>query len=277
MSHTTQCFRKHKACIATQYGWVNINQDTYNAINCVTNKLHYDILTSTFYKDKENVFWPHVEEIHDYKSNYGDATAYFKTEYLHNIVRYPEFTALQFKESLLFLCDVCNYCQSFGYWLRTHLWNVTFVRGNPYLIDIRDFESLKNQNWTSIFKNHLKQNTDNHCPVHASKFIRNYTEIYDKIMRCANDLKQIRKIIIEIKPTHIKGGKWSNYHGKRCDFLHKSTEIDDQLYENIKYFKGGSNDHLKSMNLFTLIEKVKPESCIEVGCSNGLYTFGVSK
>ena len=63
-----------------------------------------------------------------------------------------------------------------------------------------------------------------------------------------------------------------------CMLLKKNnTELDDQLYEKIKYFKGGSNEYLKSLNLFKCIEKIKPKSCIEVGCNNGLYTFGVSK
>ena len=97
------------------------------------------------------MFWPKTKELENYTSNYGEAIAYFETEYLHNILRYTEFTPSQFKESLLFLCNVCQYCQSAGYWLRTHLWNVTFVRGHPYLIDIRDFEPLKQQNWTIIF------------------------------------------------------------------------------------------------------------------------------
>ena len=93
------------------------------------------------------------------------------------MIRYPEYTPLQFKEALIFICDVCEYCEKAGYWLRTHLWNVTFVKGNPYLIDIRDFEILSNQNWLLIFIGHFRNKLDNHCPVHVSKFISNYDDI----------------------------------------------------------------------------------------------------
>ena len=30
-------FVKNDACIATQHGWVDINQTSYRAINCITN------------------------------------------------------------------------------------------------------------------------------------------------------------------------------------------------------------------------------------------------
>ena len=270
-------FIKHNACIATQHGWVDIDHSNFRAINCVTNNLHSEILDSKFYKDKENIFWPKVKRVDNYKSNYLDALAYYETEYIHNILRYPEFTPLQFKQALMFLCDVCEYCKNAGYWLRTHLWNVTFVRGRPYLIDIRDFEILGNHNWTEIFKSHFRQKIDNHCPIHASKFISNYDNIYNKFMGCSNDLQEIREIINEIKPINSPNGQWASYHKERCNFLNTSMQLNDKLYKQIKYFKGGCGDETKSVNLFTLIEKIKPKNLIEVGCNNGLYTFGCSK
>lgn len=269
-------FVKHNACIFTEYGWVDIDKSNFRAINCVTNNLHSEILDSKFYKNKENIFWPKVKKVDNYKSNYGDALAYYETEYIHNILRYYEFTPLQFKEALLFLCDVCEYCKNHGYWLRTHLWNVTFVKGRPYLIDIRDFEILGNQNWTEIFKGHFREKIDNHCPINVNKFISNDAYIYNKFVRCPNDLQKIREIINEINPINTNNGQWTSYHKERCNFLNTSIQLNDKLYKQIKYFKGGSGDETKSVNLFTLIEKIKPKNVIEVGCNNGLYTFGFS-
>lgn len=268
---------KHSACIAVQHGWVDIDNKNFKAINCVTNKLHNEILNSNFYKDKENIFWPKIKKLDNYKSNFNNALAYYETEYIYNILRYPEFTPLQFKEALIFLCDVCEYCKNAGYFLRTHLWNVTFVRGSPYLIDIRDFEILGNQNWTVIFKGHFRKKIDNHCPIHANKFINNYEYIYNKLEMCSNNLQRIKEIINEIIPIDTNNGVWSSYHKERCKFLHISTEFNNELYNQIKNFKGGINDKTKSVNLFTLIEKIKPKNIIEVGCNNGLYTFGASK
>jgi len=268
---------KHNACIATHYGWVDIDNKNKKIINCVKLQLHNDILQSSFYKNKETIYWPKVTKIDNYKSEYGQALDYYDTEYIHNILRYPEFTPLQFKEALIFICDVCEYCEKAGYWLRTHLWNITFVKGNPYLIDIRDFETLINQNWLQIFMGHFRKKLDNHCPVLASKFISNYDDIYNKLIKCPNDLKKIRGIINEINPININNGQWTSYHNGRGDFLHTATQLNNELYNNIKYFKGGCGDETKSVNLFTLIEKIKPKNIIEVGCNNGLYTFGCSK
>jgi len=269
-------FTKHNACIAIKNGWVDIDHSNFRAINCVTKKLDSEILVSKFYKDKENIFWPKVRKIDNYKSNYGDALEYYETEYIHNILRYPEFTPSQFKDALIFICDVCEYCKKEGYWLRTHLWNLTFVRGHPYIIDIRDFEILSNQSWVVIFKGHFRNKLDNHCPVHASKFISNYDYIYNKIMKCPNDLQKIREIIDEINIIKTHNSTWTKYHNERCNFLHKAEQLNDELYKQIKYFKGGSCDNSKSVNLFTLIEKIKPKTTIEIGCNNGLYCFGSS-
>jgi len=271
--------KKHDACIANQYGWVEIDNNTFKCINCVTKKLHLQILNSQFYKNKEGKYWPKVEQNKNYKSNYinnKNIIAYFSTEFIHNILRYPEFTSLQFKEALVFLCYICEYCQKEGYFLRTHLWNITFVKGKPYLIDIRDFEILNNQDWRNIFTGHFRKVLDNHCPISPSKFIENYDYIYNKLIICPNDLQKIKKIINEIIPLNTNDGQWTNYHGERCNFLNTSIQLNDKLYKQIKYFKGGSGDETKSVNLFTLIEKIKPKKVIEVGCNNGLYTFGFS-
>ena len=44
--------KKHEACVATQYGWVDIDDINYKAINCVKEKLHDDIFNSTFLQIK---------------------------------------------------------------------------------------------------------------------------------------------------------------------------------------------------------------------------------
>ena len=270
-------FNKHNACMATHNGWVDIDHSNFRAINCVTKKIDSEILDSKFYKDKENIFWPKVTKIDNYKSKHGDALEYYETEYIHNILRYPEFTPLQFKEALLFICDVCEYCKKAGYWLRTHLWNLTFVKGHLYIIDMRDFEILRNQSWLVIFTGHFRSELDNHCPVHTSKFISNYDYIYNKLMKCPNDLQKIREIINEINIIKISNGVWTSYHGERSDFIKKHKgELNEELCKQIKCFKGGSVDDTKSVNLFKSIEKIKPKNIIEVGCNNGLYCFASS-
>jgi len=269
--------KKHEACVATQYGWVDIDDINYKAINCVKEKLHDDIFNSTFYKDKEGIFWPKLQKINNYTSNYGKALSYYETEYIYNILRYPLFTPNQFKESLLFLCDVCNYCKDNGYWVRTHLWNTTYVRGKPYLIDIRDFEVLKNQQWACIFLGHFRNKLDSHCPIHAAKFVKNYKYIVDKLTICDNNLQNIKSILNEIEVNNINNDKWTNYHGSRTNFLYESNIFTENLYQQIKTYAGGSNDNTKSNNLFNMIETLKCKTIIELGCNNGLYSFGCSK
>ena len=58
----------HSACIAQEYGWVEIDKSLKKAINCVSKKLHDDILQSQFYKIKENIYWPKVKIINNYIS-----------------------------------------------------------------------------------------------------------------------------------------------------------------------------------------------------------------
>ena len=269
--------KKHAACIGTQHGWVDIDDINNKAINCVKEKLHDDIFNSKFYKDKEGIFWPKIQRVNNYKSTHGNALSYYETEYIHHILRYPLFTPNQFKESLLFLCDVCNYCKDNGYFLRTHLWNVTYVRGKPFIIDIRDFEKLGNQSWKSIFMGHFRNILSNHCPIHAEHFVNNYKYILDKLSNCGNNLQRIKIIINMIEERNISNEQWSNYHGSRTKFLYESNVFTEKLYQQIKTFGGGSEDKTKSYNLFNMIENIECKTIIELGCNNGLYTFGCSK
>lgn len=269
--------QKHPACIITRYGWVDINHENFTVINCVMDKLHINILESNFYKEKEYIFWPKVQKIYDYESKYKKALAYYKTDYLHHIIRYPEFTPLQFKESLLFLCNVCLYCEKHNLWLRTHLWNVTYYKGNPYIIDIRDFEKYNGQSWKCIFMGHLNKTLSHHCPINASCFIENYNDIYYNLTKCKDNLVEIEKILKLIKPVEIKNDKWSSYHHTRTEFLYSNNTLNDKVIESIKNYNGGNDNYNKSSNLFNLLDIVKPKTVIEIGCNNGLYIFGCSK
>nr|QBK88466.1 MAG: methyltransferase domain protein [Mimivirus LCMiAC01] len=269
--------KKHSACIVTKYGWVDINKELYKSINCIKIPLHDTILSSDFYKKKEGIFWPRVKKITDYQSTHDNALAYYDTEYIHHIIRYHEFTPEQFKKALLFLCDVCIYCYNHGYFLRTHLWNVTFVRGKPYLTDIRDFEKLKSQKWINIFIGHFRTKLDNHCPILASKFMINFDDIYSKLSSCTNDLFSIKNIISSIQVRTNKNGAWTDYHKSRVNFLHSTDNLNEELYNKIKNYGGGSKDKRKSYNLLTEIETIKPKTIVEVGCNNGLYCFASSK
>lgn len=269
-------FEKHNACVFTEYGWVDIDENNFKSINCVKLKLHDDILQSAFYKNKEDIYWPKVKKINNYESKHGKCISYYDTEYINYIIRYPEFTPEQFKESLIFLCNVCKYCKNHGYYLRTHLWNLTYYKGYPFLIDIRDFEKLNKQNWLCIFKGHFREKIDKHCPIKASNFIKNYSYIYKKLNKCRNNLDDIKSILNEIKPINSSNGDWTNYHKNRTNFLLKSENLND-IQDQIENFKGGCGKIQKSSNLFKIIKEINPKNIIELGCNNGLYTFGFTK
>ena len=118
--------QKNPACIVTELGWVENDNEKHIAVNCSTKKAQVDILNSTFYKNKENIYWSEVNELKEYNSSYGEnAVAFHQTEFIHHIVRYPEYTPPQFLESLLFLLDICFYCRENGFYINTHMWNLT--------------------------------------------------------------------------------------------------------------------------------------------------------
>ena len=267
--------KKHNACIFTEYGWVEIDHETQNVVNCVKLPLHDEILSSEFYKSKEGTFWPFTNKLTNYENKTEGIISYYKTEYIPNILRYPEFTPKQFKESLLFLCNVCIYCEENNYFLRSHLWNVTYLRGKPLLIDIRDFEKLRNQSWKPIFLSHFRDRLDNHCPIHASAFVQNYESIKEQLQRTSN-LIDILNVITQIIPRETNAAQWSSYYKDRIDFLRNADNFNEDVYNKIRAFAGGSNDPTKSQSLFNYIEDIKPSSIIEIGCNSGLYTFGAS-
>ena len=267
---------KHDACIATEHGWVEIS-DTNKVVNCVTKLYDLNILESNFYKNKECIFWPKINKIENYENKSDKCIAYFETEYIPNIIRYPEFTPKQIYQSLMFLLDVLEYCEANGVYMRTHLWNLTFYNGKPIIIDIRDFENFDNQSWTNIFMGHFSAVLNNHCPVLMSNYIDNTQYIVNQLSTCTNNIQSIRNIINQIKINKTHNQYWSNYHNDRTKFLYDATYFSDDIYNKIKMFKGGCDQVEKSLHLFEIIEEYKPKSVIEIGCNNGLYSFGMTK
>jgi len=271
--------KKHNACISTHEGWVEIDNETKKVINCVKIKLHDKILESKFYKNKEGIYWLKVKKINNYESNLGKCIAYYDTEYINHIVRYPEFTGQQFKDSLLLMCDASAYSKNNGYFLRTHIWNIVYVKGNPCIIDIRDFMIyLKENDFKYMFLDCFKKELDNHCVIHASKFVENYDEIYNLLDSVDNDLLKIRKVIEKIIVKKTDKKNWSDYHNGRTNYLMNVRHIDENLYNKVRTQVGGLDDPQKSIGLFTLIEDIESEikTVIEIGCNNGLYCFGLS-
>ena len=269
--------KKHNACIATFFGWVEVDNENGLAVNCVVRQQDIDILDSSFYKSKENIFWPEITKNKSYISSYGkNILMSYNTEYIHNILRYPEFTPTQFKETLLFMCDVLEYCCNNNVWLRTHLWNVTYNKGKPIIIDIRDFEKYTNQSWKTIFLCHFSNTTNHHCPIHVKRFVENHTTISDKLRKCNESISEIRKIFEEIKIVESSVEKWSDYHSNRTNFIDSYDSLTDELYEKIKYYNGGGGIE-KSFNLLSYIEEIKPKNIIEIGCNNGIYCIAASR
>ena len=58
---------------------VDIDNKNKKIINCVKLQLHNDILQSSFYKNKETIYWTKVTKIDNYKSEYGKAIGYYDT------------------------------------------------------------------------------------------------------------------------------------------------------------------------------------------------------
>lgn len=124
---------------------------------------------------------------------------------------------------------------------------------------------------------HFSTVLNDHCPVLMSKFINNSEYIANQLSTCANNIQSLRNIInqVEIKETYNQ--YWSNYHDDRTKFLYDATYFSDDIYNKIKMFAGGCNQVEKSLHLFEIIEEYKPKSIIEIGCNNGLYSFGMTK
>lgn len=269
--------QKHPACIFLENGWVET--DNHKAINCVTSIYMDELLSSPFYKNKEGIYWPVITKNTTYKSSFKTnvkIVSYYDTEYLHHITRYNEFTPKQFKESLLFLCEVCIYCFNHGIYIQSHLWNITYVEGKPIIIDIRDFKPLLSHNWIEIFSGHFREHIDNHNIILASHFMDNFLDIRKRLLSVKNNPYSILEIIKDIKEKDIIDGQWMTYHANRVDFLNEAIKIDKQLYEKIKTYGGGSYDDTKSISLMSVIERYKPHTLIEIGCNNGLYCYAAS-
>jgi len=264
--------KKHNACIATHLGWVEMNGE--EAYRFVFDKSVDDILSSDFYKSKENEYWIKIN-----KSDKTTTTPHkeklvsaYKLDYITHVVRYPEFTPKQFIDSLKLICDISIYCLKNNIWCQTHIWNIIFKNGKPLLIDIGDFKKKTptENDALSVIYSSFRKEVDEHCVVSPSKWIKNL----DLILNNFNDIKNQQLNLIQ-KFESIK-------------VVLDSAVLDNKDYTNsidwntyIKGFIYSKKDlsHIrlkfgeKSKTIYDKIIEIKPKTMIDIGCNLGLYSF----
>jgi SAM-dependent methyltransferase len=304
---------KHEACSLNYNGWCEIDHDKYKIVNCVKIPLHIDIYNSSFYKNKANKYWPNVNKTNYIPVTEGDYLECYETEYFHHILRFPEFTPNQLKEVLFFICNVLEYCIEEKIYLPTHLWNITFYRGEPIIIDIRDFQKLtekckcKFPNWEHI-KNGYKlcKDCNKECKIHnlsqifthiisnnlednSGKHISNYFTEYGDFINC---LKNNKKLNINQIKQSIKKCKVIDYNKNNYleDFNNYYNSFDKILENEYKNKKGKCPERLfakltnfakshcpKIITLDQILSQFKPKTVIDIGCNTGVMSLICSK
>ena len=304
--------QKHEACSLNNNGWCEIDHENFKIVNCVDKKIHIKIFESDFYKSKNNKFWPKVK-----KSDYNPVTEAnylecYDTFYFHNILRFPEFTPGQLKETLLFLCNVLEYCMENNYFLPTHLWNLTFYRCKPILIDIRDFQELgetcicqfpnwenlqdgykichnckkkcKIHNITQIFNHVVSNNLESNVGKHISEFFTDYDDFLN-ILRNSKKLKnfnikRIKKCISKCKvikknPDYFYS-KFNNFYDKFEKILQNEYDTNNGKCPKrllAKIINFSNIHYTKIIDLLNIMEIIKPKTVIDVGCNTGVISF----
>ena len=120
---------RHTSSLAELRGKLFVNKEQRMCVRTSTEE-NSQILDSTIYELRQNVFWPEIKKIE---------AGLYEIEYIDHVVYWTEMTNKQIKQCMLFLCDVLEYLSSFGWTLQTHLWNVVLRNGKPFLLDIGDF------------------------------------------------------------------------------------------------------------------------------------------
>lgn len=263
--------KKHPACIITDKGWIELNDK--EAYRFIMDKDSANIIESDFFKNKMGVFWLPLEKSNkqpeDVQKKFSKIYSY-KLDYIPHVNRYTEWAPKQFIDAIKLLCDIHLYCISNNVYIVTHLWNFTLRNGSPILIDIGDF--TKNKPSDELLLDSIlgtfRNKTDNHCPILASKWVKNYGEILNLLNIVKNKKTDIKDKFLEIK--EIVNSKvvlnndntyWSNYIK---DIPHNIDEIRDKYSE-------------KSKVICDVIDKRKPITLTDLGCNIGVYSFYASK
>jgi len=300
--------QKHEAC-SLYNGWCEIDHNNFKIVNCVNNKLHLDIYNSDFYKSQINKYWPKVKYINYTPVTESDYLECYDTFYFHHILRFPEFSPRQLKKALLFLCDVLEYCMENNYFLPTHLWNLTFYRSEPILMDIRDFQELSEicecqfPNWenlqngyricnnckkkckihniSQIFNHIISNNLENNTGKHISNFFTNYEDFLNILKNSKKiNVKKIRK---SIQKCNLIKYNSDNFYSKYNNYYEKFEKILDNNYDTnngkcpkrlLAKIINFSNIHFKKIiDLIKLMKSVQPKTVIDIGCNTGVISF----
>jgi SAM-dependent methyltransferase len=284
---------KHPACLATNRGWVEITDDS--AYRYITDPFVKEFLNSNSYSEKINEFWIAAsisdrEPVHDYDKSKISICASYEVEKIEHITYYPEWAPAQVIQALKLLCDIQVYCLHRGIFVETHLWNFVLRKGVPILIDLGDFCPvpqvgtsliIQGEKFTTIspelpvgrdlitmsilgsFRNKL----DNHCPIHMSTFIQNYSDTKENLRKIYNNnnLSLIDKFSLfkeqfEKVENTTRVGTWSDY--------------DKGAWEDISDIPSAVNS--KSRVLCEYISDKLPKTILDMGCNTGMYSLYAS-
>jgi|15BtaG_2_1085339.scaffolds.fasta_scaffold00824_7 SAM-dependent methyltransferase len=263
---------KHPACIAVERGWVEIEEE--EVYRYITGEVSKTFIDSQAYADKVDEFWLSATPSsrlpqYDYDKSEIEIKSIYKVEKINHVTHYPEWAPQQVIAALKLLCEIQIYCMQKDVFVETHLWNFALRRGRPILIDLGDFQTtnvhpdIPLQSILGSFREEL----DNHCPVHMSNFIQNYTSIKNNLIAIQknNNFSLIEKFSLfreqlnSAKST-TSADKWSDY--------------DKGSWNNIEEIPFAFKD--KSRVLCEYIDNKKPSTVLDIGCNTGVYSLYAS-
>ncbi len=244
---------RHTSSLAELRGKLFVNKEQRMCVRTSTEE-NSQVLDSTIYELRQNVFWPEIKKIE---------TGLYEIEYIDHVVYWTEMTNKQIKQCMLFLCDVLEYLNSFGWTLQTHLWNVVLRNGKPFLLDIGDFNIYDPVLQRDSLVSMLRQEASPHAPIPMSDWLVDGESVLSEILSIdlrLDGTKYIKKAknILASSQTVQQKNYWDNYNKTHYTCRKEILE---------------SVDNAKDGPVCDYVKKHAPKTLTDVGCNSGKHSF----
>ena len=253
INHNGVNLTRHKSSLAESRGKLFVNKEEKKCIRTSVED-NSQFLDSSIYDMRKGVFWPEIKKIED---------GLYEIEYIDHVIYWTEMTNKQIKECMIFLCDVLQYLNSFGWTIQTHLWNIALKNGKPFLLDIGDFNVYDPLAQKHTIISMLREEVSSHTPIAMSSWLADGEQVLSDILSINFDdryelyMPKVKSILASSK-TVPQTNYWDSYNK-----THYVSEA--QIIESVNNDKDGP--------VCKYIKDNSPTTLTDVGCNSGKHSF----
>lgn len=255
-------FIKHPASVCSHKGLLYIDRANKKIERTMTRENAKFVQSKIFKDGVSSGFWPsaRLKKANDFMEKM-DTLSMWEVDYVEHPIMWSEMTNEQILDAYLFLCDVLEYLNGFGYTMSSHLWNVVLSQGKFKLIDVGDFYPYDRDMQAHTLKLCLEKKEHEVESYVPGQWLNN-PEAVIRAIETHTHINQVREALQK------SGTKQNDEHTTWDRYVPEFLKFEDVLT---------SAKNEKDAPVYEWVKECKPETLTDLGCNTGKHSLLASK